>query len=285
MTASVLDLTRTAPVPSSTAERVRAWWRDVVVLTRRNLIHVSREPMQLSDVTIQPVLFTVLFIYVFGAAMSLPGGGSYKDFALGGLLVMNLTTSSVGTAVGLANDLKTGVIDRFRTLPMSRTTILVGRAVSDLLAAFVCTLMVALTGLAVGWRPDAGALSIAAGFGVALLFGFAMAWINACIGLGSDDSESAQAMAFLAIFPLAFVSSVFSPTQQMPAAVRFLADWNPVSAVAGATRELFGNPNPQSAVAAWPCQHPVAAAVLWSVVILAVCIPLAASRFRARTTD
>jgi ABC transporter DrrB family efflux protein len=285
VTASVLDLPTVVPAPETTVDRVRTWWRDVVVLTRRNLIHVSREPMQLSDVTIQPVLFTVLFIYVFGAAMSIPGGGSYKDFALGGLLVMNLTTSSVGTAVGLSNDLVTGVIDRFRSLPMSRTTVLVGRAMSDLLAAVVCAFMVGVTGLLVGWRPTSSLLSVAAGFGVALLFGFAMAWINACIGLRTTDSESAQAMAFLFIFPLAFVSSVFAPTQQMPSFVRFLANWNPVSAVAGATRTLFGNPNPQTAVPVWPCQHPVEAALIWSVAILAVCIPLAARSFRARTTD
>jgi ABC transporter DrrB family efflux protein len=283
MSTATLDLD--IAVPDQSLDRVKQWWRDVVVLTRRNLIHISREPMQLSDVTIQPVIFTVLFIYVFGSAMVIPGGGSYKDFALGGLLTMNLTTSSVGTAVGLSSDLRTGVIDRFRTLPMSRTTILVGRAVSDLLAAILCTVIVGLTGLAIGWRPDANVLSVAAGFGVAVLFGFAMSWINACLGLRSEDPESAQAFAFLVIFPLAFVSSVFAPTQNMPAVIRAIADWNPVSAVAGATRELFGNPNPQASASAWPCQHPVAAALGWSVLILAVCIPLAARTFRRRTLD
>jgi ABC transporter DrrB family efflux protein len=283
MSTATLDLD--IAVPDQSLDRVKQWWRDVVVLTRRNLIHISREPMQLSDVTIQPVIFTVLFIYVFGSAMVIPGGGSYKDFALGGLLTMNLTTSSVGTAVGLSSDLRTGVIDRFRTLPMSRTTILVGRAVSDLLAAILCTVIVGLTGLAIGWRPDANVLSVAAGFGVAVLFGFAMSWINACLGLRSEDPESAQAFAFLVIFPLAFVSSVFAPTQTMPAVIRAIADWNPVSAVAGATRELFGNPNPQASASAWPCQHPVAAALGWSVLILAVCIPLAARTFRRRTLD
>jgi ABC transporter DrrB family efflux protein len=269
----------------SAVDRLRAWCRDTVVLARRNLLHVAREPMQLSDVTIQPVLFTVLFVYVFGAAMALPGGGSYKDFALAGVLVMNLTTSSVGTAVGLTSDLRTGVIDRFRTLPMSRTTILAGRAVSDLLAATVCATIVGLTGLAIGWRPDAGPLAVLAGFLVAILFGFAVSWVNACLGLGSDDPESAQATAFLVIFPLAFVSNVFAPTQGMPTVLRVAADWNPVSAVAGAVRELWGNPNPSALSSAWPNQHPVAASLAWSALILAVCVPLAARRFRTRTTD
>ena len=128
-------------------------------------------------------------------------------------------------------------------------------------------------------------LSVLGGFGIAVLFGFAMSWVNAVLGLRSDDPESAQAFAFLFIFPLAFVSSVFSPTQQMPSVIRFIADWNPVSAIAGATRNLFGNPNPQTLAKAWPCQHPVEAALFWSLLILAVCIPLAARGFKQRTAD
>ena len=130
---------------------------DVIVLTRRNLVHIAREPVQLSDVTVQPVLFTLLFVYVFGSGIAIPGGGSYKDFALAGLLTLNLTTSAMGTAVGLSTDLNTGVIDRFRTLPMWRPAVLVGRSLSDLLSATVCVAIVALTGLAIGWRPDGGA--------------------------------------------------------------------------------------------------------------------------------
>ncbi len=135
-------------------------WRrvsDVLVLTGRNLVHIAREPLQLSDVTIQPVLFTLLFVYVFGAGVVLPDGGSYKDFAIAGLLALNLTTSSMGTAVGLTTDLNSGVIDRFRTLPMWRAAVLVGRSIADLLTAMICTLIVALTGLAVGWRADSTA--------------------------------------------------------------------------------------------------------------------------------
>jgi ABC transporter DrrB family efflux protein len=282
MTVTTLEIE--APAAVADGGTVAAWWREVKVMTRRNLIHVSREPMQLSDVTIQPVIFTVLFIYVFGAAMTVPGG-TYKDFALGGLLTMNLTTSSVGTAVGLSTDLRTGVIDRFRTLPIFGNTILVGRALSDLLAATLCATIVGLTGLAIGWRPDANLLSVLGGFGIAILFGFAMSWVNAVLGLRTEDPESSQALAFLFIFPLAFVSSVFAPTQKMPAVVRAIADWNPVSAVAGATRNLFGNPNPQTLAKAWPCQHPVEAALFWSILLLAVCIPLAARGYRKRTAD
>ena len=266
-------------------ERLRSWWGDVWVMTRRNLIHISREPMQLSDVTIQPVLFTLLFIYVFGSAMVLAGGGSYKAFALAGLLVMNLTTSSVGTAIGLSTDLATGVINRLRTLPMSPASILAGRTVSDLLAAALCSAIVAATGLAVGWRPTTGLAEVLAGFGVALLFSFALSWMNACLGMAVSGAESAQGIVFIVIFPLAFVSNVFVPTQGMPSWLATIANWNPVSAVASACRVLFGNPNPSGTIQAWPMQHPVAAAVIWSLALLAVAVPLAGRLYVRRTRD
>jgi ABC-2 type transport system permease protein len=263
--------------------RVRSWISDVWVLTRRNLIHVRREPQQLSDVTIQPIIFTLLFIYVFGSAMVLPGGGSYKQFALAGLLTMNLTTSTVGTAIGLSMDLSTGVISRLRTLPMAQGAILVGRSISDLLAAILCSAIVAATGFAIGWRPEAGVLAVVGGFGIAVLFSYALSWLNACLGMAAKSPESAQGMVFLIIFPLAFVSNVFSPTQGMPSWLATVANWNPVSAVASACRSLFGNPNPSATISAWPMQHPVAAALGWSALILVLCVPLAGRLYRNRT--
>jgi ABC-2 type transport system permease protein len=263
--------------------RVRSWLNDVWVLTRRNLLHVRREPAQLSDVTIQPVLFTLLFVYVFGSAMVLPGGGAYKQFAIAGLLTMNLTTSTVGTAIGLSMDLSTGVIDRLRTLPIAQTAILVGRTLSDLLAAVLCGGIVIVTGLAIGWRPDASLLAVVAGLGVALLFSYALTWLNACIGLAVASPESAQGIVFIVMFPMAFVSNVFAPTQGMPAWLATVANWSPVSAVASACRELWGNPNPSAAIQAWPMQHPVQASLAWSLAILAVCVPLAGRLYRRRT--
>jgi len=255
----------------------------VWVLTRRNLIHIRREPQQLSDVTFQPVLFTLLFVYVFGAAMTVVGGGSYKMFVIPGLLVMNLTTSTVGTAIGLSTDLATGVIDRLRTLPMAQTSILVGRSISDLFAAALCAAFVAITGLAIGWRPDASVFAVLAGFGIALLFSYALTWMNACLAMGVKSPEAAQGIVFVIMFPLAFVSNVFAPTQGMPAWLGAVASWNPVSAVASACRALFHGPNPSSTVNAWPMQHPVLAAVIWSLGILAVCVPLASWLYGRRT--
>src|SRR6266496_3225708 len=154
---------------------------DVSVLTGRNLVHIAREPLQLSDVTIQPLLF----VYVFGSGVVLPGGGSYTDFAIAGLLALNLTTSAMGTAVGLSTDLNGGVIDRFRTLPMWRAAVLVGRSLADLSTAALCALIVAVTGLVIGWRPDASLPAVIGRFALFLLFSYALSWGCGCLGIVS----------------------------------------------------------------------------------------------------
>ena len=263
--------------------RVAGALRDVWVVTRRNLVHIAREPMQLSDVTVQPVLFTLLFVYVFGSGIPVPGG-TYADFAIAGLLLLNLTTSSMGTAVGLTVDLRTGIIDRFRTLPMWPAAVLVGRSVTDALTAMLCALIVAGSGLLVGWRPETGPGEVVAGFGVALLFAYALSWLAASVGLWARGAESAQSFGFLVLFPLSFVSNALVPTRGMPDWLRAVADWNPVSAVTAACRELWGNPNPSLASSAWSMQHPVWTALAWSVAILVVCLPLASALYRRRTT-
>ncbi|MFN8025185.1 MAG: ABC transporter permease [Acidimicrobiia bacterium] len=182
----------TTPSPSVAQQgSLGFWWRQVAALTRRNLWHVRREPAQLSDATVQPVLFTVLFVYIFGAAMVIPGG-TYKQFAIAGLVVFNITTSTMGTAVGVSSDLSSGVIDRFRTLPMARSAILAGRTFSDLLASILCATIVLITGFVIGWRPDNGLPGVVAGLAVAVLFAYAMSWLMACVGLSVGDPESAQ---------------------------------------------------------------------------------------------
>jgi ABC-2 type transport system permease protein len=277
------DLRRTAAA-STALGGAASRLHDVVVFTRRNLVHVRREPAQLSDVTIQPVLFTILFIYIFGSGIPI-SGGSYKDFALAGLLTLNLTTSAMGTAVGLSTDMTSGAIDRFRALPIWRAAVLVGRTMSDLLAALLCSIIVGLTGLVIGWRADATLLSVVAGFGVALLFSFALSWGCACLGMVSKGPESAQGLGLIILFPLAFVSNAMVPTAGMPHWLQLIADWNPVSAVTAACRDLFGNPNPSGSIDVWPMRHPVEAAIGWSLLILLVCAPLAVHLFRRRTTE
>jgi ABC-2 type transport system permease protein len=285
MTAIDISVIDVAPSEPGWIAQVASRLRNVVVMTRRNLVHIAREPMQLSDVTIQPVLFTVLFVYVFGSGMSLPGGGSYTDFVIAGLLTMNLVTSSMGTGVGLATDLSTGMIERFRTLPMWRSSVLVGRTVSDLLSATICSVIVCLTGLAVGWRTDNSMWSVLAGFGIALFFAYALTWPTACLGLLAKEPESAMSIGFVIIFPLAFVSDALVPTLHMPSWLRAIADWNPVSSVTSAIRELWGNPNPVPTGGAWPVHHALAASLMWSVALIVVAAPIAAWLFRRRTTD
>jgi ABC-2 type transport system permease protein len=283
-----MSTTTAAPITPTTEPRgsfgLMQQLRDVVVLTGRNVVHIVKEPLQLSDVTIQPVLFTLLFVYVFGSGVVLPGGGSYKDFAIAGLLALNLTTVTIGTAVGLSTDLGSGVIDRFRTLPMWRPAVLVGRSITDVLTAAICAAFVALTGLAIGWRPDAGVASVLAGFGIFLLFSYALSWASACLGMISQSPESAQGLGLVILFPLAIVSNALVPTAHMPAVLRTIADWNPVSAVTAAGRHLFGNPNPSASIDAWPMQHPVVASLLWSAALVAIFAPLATMLYRRRTT-
>jgi ABC transporter DrrB family efflux protein len=269
----------------SLAGRLAGRVRDVAVLTMRNFVHIRREPLRLSDVTIQPVLFTLLFVYVFGSGVKLPGGGSYTDFAIAGLLALNLTTGSIGTAVGLSSDLATGVIDRFRSLAMWPAAVLVGRTLADLLTAMLCTAIVVAVGLVVGWTPGGSMLDTLAGLGVFLLFSYALSWMCACIGIMSRDSESAQGIGLIVLFPLSFVSNALVATQHMPALLRTIADWNPVSAVTAASRNLLHNPNPSATIHAWPMQHPVVAALAWSAVLLAMFAPLATWLYKRRTTE
>jgi ABC-2 type transport system permease protein len=257
---------------------------DTWLMTWRNLVHISREPTQLSDVTIQPVLITVLFVELFGGAIAIPGGGRAADFLLAGMLALNLVTSTIGTAVGVSTDLHEGVIDRLRALPIWRSSVLVGRSIADLLTACLCTLIVAVTGLAVGWRPHAGLLSVIAGFAVVLFFAYAISWMAACAGLSSKSPESAASFGFIVLFPMAFVSNALVPTQHMPGWLQAIATWNPVSAVVAAARVLWADPNPSGAVDAWPMQHPVAMSLLWSAAILAVAVPLATRFLRRRIT-
>ena len=224
--------------------RARGAVRDVVVMTTRNLIHIAREPLRLSDVTVQPVLFTLLFIYVLGAGLVLPDHGSYTEFAIAGLLAMNLVTSAIGTAVGLSDDLGTGVIDRFRTLPMWKPAVLVGRSLTDLLTATLCALIVVATGVVVGWRPHAGVGDVDR-----RVCDLPPVQLRAVVGLRLHRPVQPRRRVLAGTRPRDPVPARdrLRRTRPDPAharAVRTIAEWNPVSAVTAAARNLFGNPEP-----------------------------------------
>jgi len=273
-----------SPGPAARPRRSSLTWaiRDALVLTRRSLARIAREPETLMDVTVQPIVFVLLFAYVFGSAIPLPGGGNYHEYLIGGMLGIGLAGTAPGTAVALVSDMSTGLIDRFKSLPMSRSAVLVGRTVSDLLTQIIGVIAVCGVGLAIGWRIHTGPGDALAAFGLSLLLGYAFTWAGACLGMVLRSPEAAQQLGFILFLPLTFVSNVFVPTQHMPGWLQAVANWNPLSALAASCRGLFGNPNPAAAVQAWPMQHAELTVVIWAVAIIAVFAPLSVRLYRRK---
>jgi ABC-2 type transport system permease protein len=278
--------TATIPVGRLTAEPIssRAWWavKDTWVLCKRSIARIRREPEQLMDVTFQPVIFVLLFTYIFGSAIRLPGGGSYHQYLISGMFGMVMAGSTPGTAVGLCADMTSGLIDRFRSLPINRAAVLAGRTLSDLITQVIGVAVLIGTGLAVGWRAQNGMGDALLAIGLSLLFAFAMTWVGAWTGMLMRSTEAAQAAGFLFFLPLTFCSNAFVPTQGMPPVLRDFANWNPMSAVAATCRTLFGGANPATAVQAWPMQHPELAVVCWSVGLIAIFAPAAVLLYRRK---
>ena len=238
-----------APADLTTGQKpVTQFLSDVWVLTKRSIARIRREPETLSEVTIQPVMFVLMFAYVFGGAINIPGGGSYHEYLIGGMLGMGLAQTAPGTAVAVVSDMSTGLIDRFRSLPMSRAAVLTARTIADLLTQMIGAAVVAGVGLAIGWRVHTSAGDVIEAFALALLFGYAFTWAGVCLGMVLRSPEAAQQTGFVIFLPLTFISSAFVPTQGMPGWLQPIAEWNPLSSLAAACRELFGNPNPAAAV-------------------------------------
>jgi ABC-2 type transport system permease protein len=270
------------PTTVSPGARLRWAVGDALAITRRNLTHVRHVPEKLIDVTLQPVIFVLLFAFVFGGAIDIPGG-SYREYLMAGIFVQTLAFGIMGTAVGLADDLGTGVVDRFRSLPMARSAVLAGRALADVLASVIAIAVLTVSGLAVGWGMHDGVLSAIAGFALLLFFAYAMTWAGILLGLLVRTPDAAQGVVFIAIFPLTFLANTFVATPDLPDGLRQFAEWNPISTVVAALRDLFGNPAGLSADAAWPLEHAVPLSVAWCVAIVAGCAPLAVRRYRAAT--
>ncbi len=256
---------------------------DVWVLTKRSIARIRREPETLSEVTIQPVMFVLMFAYVFGGAIAIPGGGGYHGYLIGGMLAMTLAQTAPGTAVAVVSDMSTGLIDRFRSLPMSRAAVLTARTIADLLTQVIGAAVVAGVGLAIGWRVHTSPGDVIEAFALALLFGYAFTWAGVCLGMVLRSPEAAQQMGFVIFLPMTFISSAFVPTQGMPGWLQPVAEWNPMSSLAAASRQLFGNPNPAAAVQAWPAQHAALAVVCWSVAMLAIFAPVATRLYRTKS--
>ncbi|MBA2507714.1 MAG: ABC transporter permease [Nocardioidaceae bacterium] len=250
----------------------------------RNLLHIKRMPEMLLDVTIQPVMFVLLFAFVFGGSINAPGTG-YREFLLPGIMAQTIVFSCFVVAVGLTNDLAKGIVDRFKSLPMSRASVLVGRSVSSLIHSSIGIVVMAVTGLLIGWRMREGVLNAALAFGLLLLFGFSMIWLGIWVGSMLQSVEAVQGAMFTIMFPLTFVANTFAPTQNMPPWLRVIAEWNPVSSLTQACRNLWGNGDPASAAAAFPLQHPEIASIVWSIILTIIFAPLAMAAFKRRSRD
>jgi ABC transporter DrrB family efflux protein len=251
------------------------------VIARRGLKHMRREPEALADATIQPIMFVVLFAYVFGGAINVPGGGSYREFLIGGIFAQTLMFGAFGTAMALASDRRNGAIDRFRSLPIPRGSLLAGHALASLIRAALPIVLMSIAGLIVGWRIRSGIGDAIAGYALMFAYAFAVIWIGVLLAAAVGTPEAVQGIAFIFIFPLTFVASTFVPTNTLPSVLKAFAEWNPISAVAGALRHLFGNPGAAAPPdAPWSLQHPVTYSLIWIVAIIGICAPVAVRMYQ-----
>lgn len=258
----------------------RGLLHDAWVIARRGLLHMLRQPEQLTDATIQPVMFVVMFGYVFGGAIAVQGG-SYREFLMGGIFAQTIVFTAFGVAMSLANDRKNQVVDRFRSLPISRSALLTGHSIANLLKAMLPILLMSLCGLAIGWRIRAGFVDAVIGYGVLVVFAFTMIWVGILLGSVVATPEGVQGIAFTVLFPLTFVASTFVPTDTMPGILKTVANWNPVTTLADVLRIQFGNPrNPIPPGAPWSIRHPMAYTLIWLVGIISVCAPAAVRAYR-----
>ena len=224
-------------------------FQDTMIITQRQLRLLTRVPEVLIFSTIQPIMFVLLFRYVFGGSIDSGQPGGYVQLLMPGIFVQTVAFTLAGTAAGLAEDMKKGLIDRFRSLPISQSALVLGRTLGDSLLNIVVLTAMGITGLLVGWRPSGGLLNSMLGFLFLLGFGYALSWVGIFVGLSAKDARVVQNVSFLVTFPLTFLSNAFAPTTGMPRALQYFAEWNPVSTMVAACRELFGLENQFGATA------------------------------------
>ncbi|NMM91709.1 ABC transporter [Rhodococcus sp. SRB_17] len=253
---------------------------DGLTIAKRNLIKIKRVPDLLVFTTLSPIMFVLLFAYVFGSAISVPGT-SYREFLIAGIFTQTVIFGATWTGLGMVEDLQKGIIDRFRSLPMAPSAVLIGRTSSDVLINVISLVVMSLTGLLVGWRIHSSVLEALAGYALLLLFAYALSWVMAVVGLWIRTPEVFNNASFIVIFPLSFIANTFVETTNLPGPLKVIAEWNPVSALTQAVRELFGNTNPAMTVPdAWPLQNPIVASLLWTGGLLIVFVPFAIRRYQ-----
>jgi ABC transporter DrrB family efflux protein len=253
---------------------------DTAVIAKRNVIKIKRVPEILVFVLLSPIMFVLLFGYVFGDAIDVPGG-DYREFLIAGIFAQTVLFGSTFTGAGIADDMQKGIIDRFRSLPMSRAAVLAGRTASDIIYNAISITIMSVTGLLVGWQIRSSALEAMGGFALLLLFAYAFSWVMAYVALLVPSVEVINNASFMVIFPLSFVANTFVPSEDLPGPLQTFAEWNPVSSVTQAARELFGNiPESAPEPTAWSLENPVIYTLAWIVAIVAVFAPLAVRRYK-----
>ncbi len=253
---------------------------DGAVVTKRNLIKIKRDPEVLVFVLISPIMFVLLFAYVFGGAID-TGDVDYREFLIAGIFAQTVIFGATFSGAGMAQDMQKGIIDRFRSLPMSRSAVLVGRTGSDVANNVLSIAVMALTGLLVGWGIRTSVFEAVAGFVLLLLFAYAFSWVMAYLGLLVPTPEVLNNASFIVIFPLTFVANTFVPSESLPTVLQVFAEWNPVSSVTQASRELFGNTGPAATVPeVWSLQNPVLYTLIWVAIILAIFMPLSVRQYK-----
>ena len=254
---------------------------DSIVITKRQLLQLARVPEVLIFSTIQPVMFVLLFRYVFGGSIETGQPGGYVQLLMPGIFVQTVAFTLAATASGLAEDMKKGLIDRFRSLPIARSALVLGRTLGDSLLNIVVLAVMGAAGFLVGWRPTSGLFSVALAFLFLLFFGYALSWVGIYIGLSARDARVVQNVSFLVTFPLTFLSNAFAPTTGMPRPLQYVAEWNPVSTMVAACRQLFGLENQFGATAgSFPSENPLTMSLIYMAIIMIIFVPMSVKKYQ-----
>ena len=280
MSATTAPTSRPSIADATRERRPFVGWtlHDGWVVAKRDLLKIPRVPESLFFSIIQPIIFVLLFAFVFGGAIPVPGG-NYREFLMAGIFAQTIGFNGAATTVGLAEDMSKGILDRFRSLPMAPSAVLLGRTTADIFRGMITLTVLVITGLAVGWSINNGILMAFQAFGLLLFFGFALSWIAAWVGLYMPTPEVANTAGLIWLFPLTFLSNAFVPLNTFPDWLQPVAEWNPLSSVTLAMRQLFGNPTGK-VVGGFPQQEPVLYAFLACIAILVIFVPLAVRKYR-----
>ncbi|MBF4615198.1 ABC transporter permease [Curtobacterium sp. VKM Ac-1376] len=270
-------------LPVVVTSPIAVWFEDGWTVTKRNLIKIKRSPDMLVFAVLQPIMFVLLFSQVYGGAIQVQGT-DYTQFLMAGIFAQTVVFGATFSGSAMAQDLKEGLIDRFRTLPMSASAVLVGRTNSDLVLNSISMVIMMLTGLAVGWRVNSSPLEFLAGIALLLLFSYAFSWVMALLGMSVKTPEVINNASFMILFPLTFVSNAFVPSDTLPLVLRVFAEWNPVSSLVQAARELFGNVGSAPVPDIWTMQHPVLTVLIGIAVMLVVFVPWAVNKYTRIST-